>query len=171
MKVRIVSKGWETFTGQMGPGAIFKDGVSVDDLHPRIIARIGSSVKIEDAETDEQVGPAVIAQLMHDKPIAPAVAVIKREDVEVAAEVEKEKLIEAEKEDAKKAAEALEAAKEKKVDEEADIVYTREELEAIAANDGIAGLREIGEVHGVKGRAIAEMIDEIIEAQNKKLAE
>lgn len=175
MKVRIVSKGWETYTGQIGPGAIFVDGVSTEDLHPRVIARIGSSVILEEAETGKQVGPAVIAQMMQDVPIENAPANIYKKDVDAAAKVEAEAKAEADAAQAAAEAEALAAAEkeaaEKKVDEEADIVYTREELEAIGSNDGIAGLREIAEVHGVKGRAIGELVEEILKAQDEKLAE
>jgi hypothetical protein len=44
-------------------------------------------------------------------------------------------------------------------------VYTREELEAVADSDGIAGLRIIGGNIGVKAKGIVEMIDGILKAQ------
>lgn len=45
------------------------------------------------------------------------------------------------------------------------VVYTREELEAIADNDGIRGLRDVAELRGVKGRSIEELISELLAAQ------
>lgn len=42
---------------------------------------------------------------------------------------------------------------------------SREELEAVADSEGIAGLRQIGNELGVKGKGIVEMIDGIIKAQ------
>ena len=40
--------------------------------------------------------------------------------------------------------------------------FTREDLEALADAEGIAGLRNIGSQHGVKGRSIAEIIEELL---------
>lgn len=45
--------------------------------------------------------------------------------------------------------------------------YSREKLEQIADEKGIAGLREIGDSWGVKATSIAKLIDEILEAQAK----
>lgn len=44
-------------------------------------------------------------------------------------------------------------------------IYTREELEAVADSEGIAGLRLIGGTLGVKAKGIVEMIDGILKAQ------
>ncbi|HDY9206465.1 hypothetical protein HRF84_08655 [Klebsiella variicola] len=44
-------------------------------------------------------------------------------------------------------------------------IYTREELEAVADSEGIAGLRLIGGNMGVKAKGIVEMIDGILKAQ------
>ena len=43
--------------------------------------------------------------------------------------------------------------------------FTREELESIADNEGIAGLRVIGNQVGVKAKGIVEMIEGILKAQ------
>lgn len=40
--------------------------------------------------------------------------------------------------------------------------FTREDLEALADAEGIAGLRNLGSQHGVKGRSIVEIIDELM---------
>lgn len=43
--------------------------------------------------------------------------------------------------------------------------YTREQLEEIADQKGIAGLRAIGEQFGVRAKSISDLIDGILEAQ------
>lgn len=40
--------------------------------------------------------------------------------------------------------------------------FTREGLEALADAQGIAGLRNLGSQHGIKGRSIVEIIDELM---------
>ena len=45
------------------------------------------------------------------------------------------------------------------------IRYTKEALEKIADTSGIAGLREVADKFGVKGRGIVELITEILKAQ------
>lgn len=40
--------------------------------------------------------------------------------------------------------------------------FTREDLEALADAEGIAGLRNLGSQHGIKGRSIVEIIDELM---------
>ncbi|SFJ50850.1 hypothetical protein SAMN03159338_1606 [Sphingomonas sp. NFR04] len=166
MKVRITSAGWENFTGNFGFKAQFQNGVSVEDLDARQINRIASSVKVVDAETGEQIGPAMLALRMHHSPItvveqAKTLDIVKRTD-----EIDRAALIEAEA--ARKAEEkvALEAAQAKATELDADfVIYTRAELEAIGGNDGIKGLREIGKPLGVNGRGIRELVEEILKAQ------
>lgn len=40
--------------------------------------------------------------------------------------------------------------------------FTREDLEALADAEGIAGLRNLGSQHGIKGRSIVEIIEELL---------
>lgn len=170
MKVRITSKGWENFTGTFGFQAVFKDGVSVDDLNPRQIARIGSTVRIVDSETGQQVGPAQVALMLQNKPMTVPPVAKTLDVVKVDEERERQALIEAEKAREREQAAAL-AAVERKVEEKSDediVIYTRAELEAVAANNGIGGLRDIAKPLNVKGRGINELVDEILKAQAKK---
>lgn len=172
MKVRIMTPGWETFTGSMGFKAMFKDGVSVEDLDPRQVARIGSNLRIHDIETGLQVGPSVVARAAQTVS-APVVQELPRLDtVKQEEAVTREKLISEGK--ARKAAdEAALADAEAKAAESIDeiVVYSRQELEAIGANDGIDKLREIASPLGVKGRAISDIIEAILKAQNKLVTE
>ena len=47
----------------------------------------------------------------------------------------------------------------------ADLSFSREDLEALADKEGIAGLRNIGSQFGIKGRSISEIIDELLALQ------
>jgi hypothetical protein len=166
MKVRIGSAGWETFTGRLGGNAIFEDGVC-EDISPRDVQRIATSIILLDFETNEQIGPAVIhASMKFDS--APVIEpLIEKTEVDAKEEEERERLAKEAEERAVQEAKDLEAAREKAAAEAAQTVYTRQELEAVGANDGIEGLREIATPLGVKGRSIAELVDSILQAQAK----
>jgi hypothetical protein len=175
VKVRIVSPGWENFTGQMGFGAPFENGVSTIDLTPRVINRLGASLQIVDADTGVQVGPSANAVFIHSQEAPVTAPLAEKVDVDKAEADERERLIKEADERKAAEAEALAAAKAKAEAEAAEnaksVIYTRQELEAIGANDGIDGLRQIASPLGVKGRAIAELVTEILAAQAKAAAE
>lgn len=171
MKVRIVSPGWQNFTGSMGFRAMFKDGVSVDDLDRRAIARIGASLQIVDAETGEQVGPAATAAALRLDNVPTIEPLVQQADVDAQAAIDAERLAKEAEERAAADAEALKAAQAKAAEEALTVVYSRQELEAIGANDGIEGLRAIAKPLGVKGRGISELVGEILAAQAKAAAE
>jgi hypothetical protein len=144
--------------------------VSVEDLTPRQIARIGSTVRIVDAETGEQVGPAQVALMLQGKPIVTKPLARTLDVVKLDEERERAALIAAEKAREKAQAEVL-AEVERKVEEKSDeeiVIYTRAELEAVGANNGIGGLRDIAKPLGVKGRGIVELVEEILKAQAKQ---
>lgn len=173
MKVRLAAKGWETFTGSFGFQAEFKNGVSVGDLSPRQVARIASTTRVVDAETGEQVGPSVIALAVHSATMPAAPTVKTKVDTDREEEIDRARLLkeQAEREAQQAAALAEAEAKAERQEDKDIIVYSRQELEAIGANAGISGLREIATPLGVKGRAISELVTEILAAQAKKVAE
>lgn len=164
---RLAAPGWTNFTGSMGHGALFKDGVSIEALTARQIARIGSTTVLLNDETGEQVGPSVIH--LNLQPIQAAVAPQLKTAVQEKAEFEFDRERLAAEEEARKEAEAaaLAEAQAKAAAQVEAIVYTRAELEAIAGNDGIGALRDIAKPLGVRGRAIGEIINEILAAQAK----
>lgn len=49
--------------------------------------------------------------------------------------------------------------------------YTREELEKIASDKGILGLREVGNTVGVRADSIVKLIEAVIDAQKKRRVE
>lgn len=165
---RLAAKGWQNFTGSLGHGAVFKDGVSVEPLTARQIARIGSSTILVNDETGEQVGPSVIHHFIQSKTMEVTPQLKNAEQEKADHEFDRRELAAAEKAQAEADAAALKLAQEKAMQQIEDaVVYTRAELEAVGANDGIAGLREIAKPLGVKGRGISELVDEILAAQTK----
>lgn len=169
MKIRIVSKGWDSFNGVMA-GVQFENGVSVTDVDRRVRDRIAAAVRVEDADEDgAQVGPG---QDVIDGATVKAPVQIQLERLNMAEEAAKERDLKAAKQaevEARAAAAALEAAKEKG-DEGGYQVFTRTELEAIGNESGIGELRKIAAPLDVKGRAIDEIVNGIIEAQDKRIA-
>lgn len=164
---RLTAPGWVNFSGSMGHGAIFKNGRSVDALNARQIARIGSSTVLVNDETGEQVGPSVIHQGLQGQSFDVAVQLKTQTQVDKEFEFDRERLLAEEKARKDAEAAALEEARAKAEAAVEAVVYTRAELEAIAGNDGISALREVATPLGVKGRAIGELIEEILKAQAK----
>lgn len=169
MKVRLTAPGWENFTGTLGFQAEFVNGVSVNDLTPRQIARIGSSTTIVDVETGKQVGPSVTAQMINSATapvIAPMETVV---EIEARERDERVELAKAQAEQKMLDEQALADAESKIADASSEdlVIFSRMELEAIGANDGINRLREIAEPYDVRARDIPSLIEKIIQAQNK----
>lgn len=179
MQIRIKSPGFEGFTGPLGTGTMFEDGVSVGEVSHRAMMRIGAIFNavevLEDGSDGPQIGPSAMLVNIRadDMPVAEqpetGTESDEREANEAAAAAAREayEKDEAEKVEAERKA-ALEAAR-LKAESETPVVYTREELEAIGANDGIAGLREIGEKIDASGRSINELVVAILRKQTKAL--
>lgn len=141
-KIRIVEPGWETFTGDMG-GATFVNGESTEPLPQLQVDRIGASIRIE-LEDGRQGG--IQERLVSQKGVeAPELVGLER------------------------ATEADLAGSPEPVAPEvpAPVFHTEAELEGIAEEKGIAGLRLIGTPLGVKGRSIPELIREILDVEKK----
>lgn len=169
MKVRIASKGWESYTGPLGQGAVFQDGEA--DLTERQVRRIGASLILIDVETEKQVGPSAVAASIKFESAPVATPLASKADVDKQEADEREALARAEEARKAEEAKALEAARAKAAADAKSIVYSRQELEAIGANDGVGGLREIADPLGVKGRGITDLVTAILTAQAKLAAE
>lgn len=146
MKIRLVDHGYESLTGFFGD-VEFKDGVSigeVSDVKARFFAAITSVVDASDGSD-----PGDNAKFQHSLELKavssnlPTLAEIQEQNSGNAIEPE------------------VVAAPD---------VYTRQSLEAIADERGIAGLREICDKLGIKGTSIAGLIDGVIASQNKPQA-
>ena len=125
MKIKIVSPGWESFTGYFGVTE-FKDGVSVEEVGVSEAQRLAANVSIVTLEgKDPSAAQAIIDSRADEMPI-----------VNTPTEAEAPATI--------------------------VMPHTREELEEIADKGGIKALREIAEKYGVKGKAITEIVSELL---------
>lgn len=149
-KIKIVEAGYDKFTGEFGQ-IEFVDGVSVYPVSERDAARLGAFVRIE-KEDGEQAGDNVKHVAGYDLQVEQEQ--LLRNAAEPKAAVEGENAPESTEAAVAPAAAVVELKK-----------YTREELGAIADQQGLEGLREIGNQFGVKAVSIAKLIDLIVEKQ------
>lgn len=154
MKIRITQAGWENYSGPLSL-TLFQDGVSVDEVTKREADFISTNVSIEEVDHEgNSRGPHSITQeLLMSKYITVEVSEPMergQDDTETAQEAETE-------ENATEPQEPVETAP--------TVFYSREDLEKIADEKGIKGLREISNPLGVKSTIIHELMDLILEAQ------
>lgn len=159
MKVRLTQSGFESYTGQMGV-MFFEDGLSTTDVSLNDAIRL-SAVMSASWENGDSIS---IAQRLIDEADTPAPVMrqIGDEGGEVTIEIPEGEESEVEEVVAEQTA-AVEVASEA-VEQSAKVVYTAEELAAIADKEGINGLRAIAEPHGIKNNSIRGLIDAIVKA-------
>lgn len=148
MLVKIIQPGWETYSDDLGT-VPFKNGVSTRHVARHEALALGSHIQI--VEIDEN-GVTL-------GPVNPAFEVQKAATLSAAVvrEMPRETPIA-----------SVSASPEKKLEsEEVRKVYTKEELEEVASESGIAGLREIGSILGVRNTSVKGLIAEILAAQEK----
>ncbi|HHT4259130.1 TPA: hypothetical protein ACTYZB_004797 [Klebsiella variicola] len=134
-KVRLLESTFKGYTGLMC-GVHFENGVSVNELPFVDQQRICSSMRAETID-----GRNVSASGVYSERYELNAADVKEQAAEPVTNMSRG------------------------VAEPGIQIYTREELEAVADNEGIAGLRAIGSSLGVKAKGIVEMIDGILKAQ------
>ena len=135
-RLRIVDKSLENYTGLLGT-VEFEHGVSVD-LVPWIEAgRLGAIVHIEDADQEDyQVSESAEIERSQD---------LAADDIRV-----------------------TDFDRSHQLDGETKLAldhYTREQLEAIADKEGLAGVRELARQRGGTGRSILECIESVLKNQ------
>lgn len=140
MKVKIAEPALANYTGILYR-IQFLNGESLRELTPAEVNMIGAAMRVTDLEGN-QVGAAVNHGRRNSMTVSKATEV-----------------------NAKQESEALSATSGTSQAAPAAKTYTAEELAAIADEHGIAGLREIAEPLGIKGRSINELIREITEYQ------
>ncbi len=140
-RIRITEPGWGTFTSHLG-GVEFVDGLSVELVPPSVMAQLGSVLRIEAVDDGKQAGQAQVLINTHGNS-APVVAELERQSQE---ELDK----------------TTATPSKPKVSVVVTERFTRAQLEKIADEKGIAGLREIAGKLNLKGRGIAELIEEIL---------
>lgn len=146
-RIRITQPGWETYNGPLNE-VEFVDGLSTDIVPRRIVDRLSGLVMVEEVDDEGNATGQVGAQVRlidESQERAPVVTPMMR---------------------------ASDEKPEEPKQPEAPVVtppkfHTREELEAIASEKGIKGLREIADPLEVRGKAILELIVEILSAETK----
>lgn len=150
MKVRLTQAGFETYNGQMGV-IFFENGLSLDDVSRMDAVRIAAVMSAEWEDGSNLSPTQSLLDNVHNA--APVVTESADESAEPKAETTPPLSTEAVEEQAS----PVQAA-------EAAVRYTEAQLETIADEQGIAGLRAICDPLGIKGRAISELIQELIGA-------
>jgi hypothetical protein len=144
-RIRIVQPGWETYTGPFG-SITFDQGVSTHLVDPVSIDRIAAEMHVIDADSKDKLGAQ--ERMIHIK--TQRLDAIDRLD-RVPEGVVVDPVVKVEK---------IEPTLGEKI-------WTVNDLEAVADDTGIRGLREIGDPMGAKGRAIPELIGNILRVQDE----
>lgn len=163
MLVKITQPGWEKFNDFMY-GVPFKDGVSQDHLTHWQAMQLGAMLPIVEVnEAGEELGPVNPAhEIVQTRGVSAEVV----EPMKTAAQIEAEQAPEPAQEDEGEAQSEGEGDPAPDEQEPTPKVWTQEELEEIASQKGISGLREIATPMGVKDNSIRGLIREILAAQN-----
>lgn len=162
-RIRIIAKGWEAFTGDLG-GVSFHDGLSDHVLPQRERDRLGSLLAVESCDDGVQSNAAATSEK-----ILRTTSAEVREPMRSDADVRSGQSSTEEPETAL-TAEPVEpigppatADVEPLEPQETSEPYTRQSLEKIADERGISGLREIADSMDIKGRSINELMTKILE--------
>lgn len=158
-RIKVVKGVFAGYTGVLGMGHQFIDGVSVEPLttaEAQMIAAEGDTYIVdENGEFVVDSAGAPYKVMPGAMPVPDSLGVSFADSKR---EVKVEKVEETPSEPASMADEAEPA-------EPAE--FTREALEAIADKEGLRGLREIGDSVGAKGKSIPELIERILEKAGK----
>jgi hypothetical protein len=159
MRIKIVQKGWENFSGSMGT-LVFKDGMAqTTDIEAR---RIGSLIKVVECDENgfefDTVSDAH-TMAMTRRMSATVVEPLKTGEDEQPAPAPEATTDEQSEEDAAPAAPPPPPAEPE---------YDRAKLEEIASASGIKGLRAIGDKLNARGTSVVGLIDAILKAQSSK---
>jgi hypothetical protein len=188
-RIRLTEKGWAGFTGNMGT-AVFMDGEA--DVSELEASRIGANIEVmridAEGEVIEQISPSL--DIVRTKNLsAEVVAASPTSEMILITPTDGDDLIAAGLEalsahlvppaeggatdpaaDPGSPGEGTQGAEGAPAEggeatSTAQTTYTREELEKIADEKGIKGLREIADPLGLKSNSIVPLIDSILEKQ------
>lgn len=138
MKLKITQAGWETYTGNLA-GVEFVNGVATEDASPFICQHVAACIQVEDIETGKN--PSASQMLVDAK------------NTEMDASMQAPDITQV---DAGASIAAVGVN---------SVVWTKKELEAVAAEKGIQGLRDIAEDHpSVKANSINKLLENILKA-------
>lgn len=137
-KVKIIAPGFEGYNGII-EGVVFENGVSTEPLSQFAAERVGAFLRVVDADTEEPLGLGYRMANARGQGVAP------REPLQ--------KIV------------RTKTGKEKAKVKPAPVVeysFTKEELEKVADEGGIQGLRKVADQYSVRGRSIKEIIDSLM---------
>jgi hypothetical protein len=156
--VEIRAEGWGGYTGPLG-GYLFKNGSSDGPIPLRAALRIGASIEAYDQD-GRRLHPTTYP--LNENPSSIEAPIVR---FKTDAELQQTEPYVPETTDAG-ATEAIDLEPTKTVVNGRVVEkYSRAQLEAIADQKGIDGLRQIADKHGLKGRAVSELIDKILGVQ------
>lgn len=161
MKLRLTGAGFDKYTGQMGV-VYFVEGLSQHDVMPNDAIRIASTIGAEWENGD----PANLGAIHTQNLMTPAPDITQQSGLDLLHSITGHANLNADQaqENSNKVA-SMTTGLEKQEEPKAPPKYTQADLEKIADESGIAGLRLIGEEFGVKGNSIAALIKAIMEVQ------
>lgn len=151
-KVKITEPALSEFTGVLS-GVEFVKGVSVGEVTQAKKDQIGASLRLAEIVDgqESQVGAATTVS----KGFQASADSVKEDRKSIVGKPKQKAEQKTEPEKKVKQSEVKQPAK----------TYTEEELAKVADEKGIAGLRDIADDFGVKGRSIRELITEIMQKQ------
>jgi len=155
MQVKITDPGFAGFTGHFGT-VYFENGVS-EHISSAEAERLGCIVKCETLDGQNPSATQRMVDIQHknlDELLAQGKGVVGADRAAVQTPESNQTVAKTE-----------DAGGETKPGVQPSLNFTREDLEALADKEGITGLRNIGSQHGVKGRSIADIIDELMAIQ------
>lgn len=177
IRIRIKQKSLESYTGNIGI-VEFKNGLSVGQVSIPEAMRIGASMPIED-EDGVEISPVTyyshIAQKKAAKVDSNTDSQLSKNDSEgkLPDESVSETGLEQKGETATGDSVELEQKDEQKpegenvqvegTDDQEQVSFTREQLEKVADEEGISGLRKIATPLGVGAKSIEDLINKLLE--------
>lgn len=155
MKLKLIGKQFVNFTGQFG-GIDWENGVSVNDVNPIEANRIASIVGAKFLDgSDASECDKIISMKNMESPYRQTSRPLTVEEIK---NFEKEKN-----------KRPLDVKKENKSQPKKQTlkIYTREELEKIADEKGLNGLREVAVPYGVTANKVSSLIFKILDRQDR----
>lgn len=140
MKLKITADGWHGYTGDFG-GQNFTDGISDDDMLPYMAIRLSGIISCVDLATGLDVNIAAQMLEIQNTPMDENMPLPNTTGTT----------------DDVPLVHGNEAA-----------AYTKDELEAIASDKGIEGLRAIADPLAIEAKSIVKLIEAMIRAGVKK---
>lgn len=155
MKLKLIGKQFVNFTGQFG-GIDWENGVSVNDVNPIEANRIASIVGAKFLDgSDASECDKIISMKNMESPYRQTSRPLTVEEIKNFEKEKNKRPLDVEKEN--KSQPKKQTLK----------IYTREELEKIADEKGLNGLREVAVPYGVTANKVSSLIFKILDRQDR----